>query len=63
MCFALFCEKCFAEIPEDSQLCRKCGHGFGGVSNGQLHKHPAPAIPRRTYAFLLDLLQSIEIEI
>ena len=63
MCFAVSCEKCAAEIAEDSQFCRKCGHGFGVVSNGEAAKPPAPAIPRRAYAFLVDFLQKIEIEI
>jgi hypothetical protein len=63
MCFAVSCEKCAAEIPDDSQFCRKCGHGFGVVSNGQAPKPPAPAIARRAHTFLVDLLQKIEIEI
>ena len=65
MCSAVSCEKCGAEIAEDSQFCRKCGHGFGVVSNGQAPKPPAAvsAIPRRAYAFLVDFLQKIEIEI
>ena len=57
MCFAVSCEKCAAEIPEDSQFCRKCGHGCSVVSNGQVPKPPAPisALPRRAYAFLVDV--------
>ena len=52
---AVSCEKCGAEIPEDSQFCRKCGHGFGVVSNGQVPKPPAPisTLPRRAYTFLV----------
>jgi hypothetical protein len=66
MCFAVSCEKCAAELAEDSQFCRKCGHGFGVVPNGEAAKPPAPisAIPRRAYAFLVAVFwQKIEIEI
>jgi uncharacterized membrane protein YvbJ len=52
---AVSCEKCGAEIAEDSQFCRSCGHGFGVVFNDQPPKHPAriSAIPRRAYMFLV----------
>jgi len=55
MCSAVPCEKCSAEIAEDSQFCRKCGHGFGVVSAAQPSKPPAgiSAIPRRAYTFLV----------
>jgi uncharacterized membrane protein YvbJ len=46
---AVSCEKCAAEIAEDSQFCRKCGHGFGIVSDDQVPKHPVriSAVSRR----------------
>jgi uncharacterized membrane protein YvbJ len=55
MCSAVSCEKCSAEIAEDSQFCRKCGHGFGVASDDQPSKPPAriSAIPRRAYTFLV----------
>jgi len=51
------CEKCAAEIAEDSQFCRKCGHGFRQVSDDQVPKHPVriSAISRRAYTFLLGV--------
>jgi len=42
---AVSCEKCGAEIAEDSQFCRKCGHGFGMVSGDQVPK-PLSASPQ-----------------
>jgi uncharacterized membrane protein YvbJ len=55
MCSAVSCEKCGAEIAEDSQFCRKCGHGFGVLSDDQPPKRSAriSAIPRRAYTFLV----------
>ena len=65
MCSAVSCEKCGAEIAEDSQFCRKCGHGFGVVSDDQLPKQPAwiAASSRRVYTFLVAVLTNNRIEI
>jgi uncharacterized membrane protein YvbJ len=58
MCFARSCQKCAAQIAEDSQFCRKCGHGFGVVSDDQAPKLSAriSAIPLRAYTFLVAVL-------
>ncbi len=46
MCPSLPCEKCAAEIAEDSEFCRKCGHGFSVVSYSKAEEPAARAIPR-----------------
>ena len=55
MCSPVSCEKCGSEIAEDSQFCRKCGHGFGVVSDDQAPKLSVriSAIPLRAYTFLV----------
>ncbi len=54
---AVSCEKCAAEIAEDSQFCRKCGYGFGTVADDQVPNHPVRISPisRRAYTFLLAI--------
>jgi hypothetical protein len=57
MCFSVSCERCAAEIAEDSQFCRKCGHGFGVgcTSTGATAATALVALQKPTSKFLRAL--------